>query len=393
MQLVRCLVILTVAIPTAALADGVGDWTVSPWQAQWGDWSASLGGLAGGSFYTAAGNEPDRQGGANLAALLYPRLETTLGNGWDIGIRGAILAYHDRLAGDVFGNRTVEKAYLFAQTPYGRFEMGQADGAGYRLSIVGPSVDDAVAINNATTTFFRDPQTGHAFIDLFRLNTAELASSNDAKFTYVSPQWLGVQLAGSYTPYDAHGGLPFISRGHTDSNRQTNIFEGAATHSGDAGALSYEFYAAFATAHVDMRTPGHDGLTDWSLGGETEVPLDEDVRLALGAAYRHSNAYAFDIGDVRSSGTTDAWHVSTTLTKGPWLAGFEFAKGEADNALTRPALDERGYEVSAGYVLNSNLQLTLGWQNLRFRRDTGVFFNGSPDVEMNAEFLHARFHV
>jgi hypothetical protein len=375
-----------------ALADDGANWNVVPARVTWGDWTASLGGLAGGSVFSASGLDSSQSTGANLSALLVPRVSDTLDNGWEMGARGAILAYHDRLAGDVFGDRTVEKAYLFLQTAYGRFEAGQADGAGYRLSVTGPSVDDAVAIDNAGTTFFRDPATGRAFIDQFRIETAELASSNDAKFTYLSPQWFGVQLGGSYTPYDAHGGLPFLSRGQGGIDRQTNILEGAANYSGYAGALSYAVYAALSLAHDDMRTPGHNDLTDWSVGGEADYSLS-DMKLALGAAWRQSNAYAFDIRDAQVSGQTNAWHVSTTLTRGPWIAGFEYAKGDADNDVSRPALDERGYEASLGYVINSNLQLTLGWQGLRFRRATETFFNGSSTADLNAEFLHLRFHV
>jgi hypothetical protein len=37
--------------------------------------------------------------------------------------------------------------------------------------------------------------------------------------------------------------------------------------------------------------------------------------------------------------------------------------------------------------------LTLGWQGLRFRRATETFFNGSSTADLNAEFLHLRFHV
>jgi hypothetical protein len=375
-----------------ALAEDLTDWSVAPAHVSWGDWTATLGGLASGSAFATSGLGSGRDAGANFSAFLYPRISETLDNGWEAGVRSTILAYHDRLAGDVYGDRTFEKAYLFLQTAYGRFEAGQADGAAYRLSVTGPSVDEVVAIDNAGTTFFRDPSTGRAVIDQFRIETADLASSNDAKFTYLSPQWFGLQLGGSYTPYDARGGLPFISRGAGGAGRQTNIFEGAANYSGYAGELSYGLYAALSLGHDDMRTPGHDNLVDWSVGGEGDYSFDA-FKFALGAAFRQSNAYAFDIRDVRDSGETNAWHVSTTLTKGPWIAGFEVAKGEADNAVARAALDERGFEASLGYVLNSNLQLTLGWQGLRFRRNTGVFFNGSSAVDLNAEFLHLRFHV
>jgi hypothetical protein len=375
-----------------ASADGLTDWNISPPETEWGDWSASLGGLAGGSLFTATKPGDGQEAGASLSALFLPRLQRTLDNGWDIGARGAILAYHDRLAGDVYGNRTFEKGYLFAQTPYGRFEAGQDDGAGYRLSVTGPSVDEATAIDNASTTFFRDPASGEAFINVFRLRTPVFATSNDAKFTYVSPRWFGIELAGSYTPYDAHGGLPFISRGEGGFDRQRNILEAAANYEGDFGDVAYELYAGAAYGQDARRTPGHANLTDWGFGGEADDTL-MGIKFALGGAYRQSNAYTFDIADARSSGSTRAWRISTTATMGPWIAGFEYAGGQADEAFPSPGLQEHGFGLSLGYVLNSNLQLTAGWQNLQFRRDTGLFSNGAPDADLNAGFLHLRLHV
>ncbi|HKD21104.1 MAG TPA: porin [Rhizomicrobium sp.] len=375
-----------------AMADGLTDWSLSPPEIEWDGWTASLGGLAGGSAFTATKPGEGQQAGASLSALLLPRVQRTLDNGWEIGARGAILAYHDDLAGDIYGNRTFEKGYLFAQTPYGRFEAGQNDGAASRLAVTGPSVDAAVAIDNASTTFFRDPATGEAFINVFRLRTPVFATSNDAKFTYVSPRLFGIEVAGSYTPYDAHGGLPFISRGAGGLDRQRNILEAAADYAGDLGDVSYEFYAGAAYGFDASRTPGHANLKDWGFGGEADDTLG-GIKFALGGAYRQSNAYTFDIADARSSGTTRSWRASTTATMGPWIAGFEYAGGQADEALPSPGLQEHGYGVSLGYVLNSNLQLTAGWQQLQFRRDTGLFSTGAPNADLNAGFLYLRLHV
>ncbi len=381
--------VLAMAAARPALAGDLTDWSLTPIAFEGSGWTASLGGLAGGTAYAASGLGPSETAGASLSVLLFPHLERTLDNGWEIGMRGAVLTYHDRLAGDIYGDRAFEKAYLFAQTQYGRLELGQSDGAAYRLSVTGPSVDDAIAIDSASTTFFRDPSTGRALIDMFRLQTAVFASANDAKFTYISPQWFGIQLGGSYTPYDSHGGLPFVSRGHGGAR---NILEGAANYSGYAGSLSYGFYAGLALAHDDSRMPGHGDLVDWGFGGEADTTL-EDVKFALGGAFRRSNAYAFDVADPRASANSRAWRLSTTATKGPWIAGFEYAAGKADDAAARPAFDERGFEASLGYVVNSNLQLTAGWQTLRFRRDRGAFFNGGSSIDVDAEFLHLKFHV
>lgn len=388
----RMLVLACVGLLEAspAYAFDLSDWSVSPANFDWGDWTASLGGNAGAAASAAGGGVQSDD--ASLAVLLLPRLERDLDNGWQVGARGAVLAYRDRLAGDVYGDRTFEKDSLFVQTPYGRFETGQQDGAAYRLAVIGPSVDAQTAIDDAATTFFRDPATGRALIDIFRVETAELATANDAKFTYVSPRLFGVQLGGSYTPYDAHGGLPFISRGMTDADRQTNMLESAANYAGNFGTASVALYAGAVLGHEAARTAGHGNLVDWSIGGEADWMLDE-VKLAFGGGYRRTNAYTFDVGDTRTDGRTDAWRLGATTTKGPWIAGVEYASGVADRADIRPGLDQQGYETSVGYVVNSNLQLTLGWQELRYRRDIGTFFNGSPAATLNAVFLRLGFHV
>jgi len=378
------------ALALPASAEGLAGWNLAPPEFVWEDWTGSLGGQAGGTVFAPSG--PSQAAGASLAAQLYPHLERTLDNGWEIGFHGAILASHDRLAGDPYGDRTFEKVWLFAQTPYGRFEMGENDGAAYRIGVTGPSIDGAVALDGATTSFFRDPATGRALIDRFRLQSAVFATGNNAKFSYTSPRWHGLELASSYTPYDAHGGLPFVSRGEGGSDRQTNILEGAASYEGSLGTLSYALSAGAAHGQDDVRSAGHDGLRDWGFGGNADDNF-AGVKFSLGGAYRQSNAYAFDIADARASGETRSWRFSTTATRGPWIAGVEYASGTTDAAPPQSGLHEHGVEASLGYVMNSNLQVTTGWQRLDLDRDMGVFFNGAPSLHLNAAFLHLKFHV
>ena len=226
-----------------AAAEGLTAWSVAPLETQGDDWTAALGGVAGGTVSAASG--PAERAAASLSLLLQPRAETTLDNGWEVGLRGAVLAYHDRLAGDLYGDRSFEKSFVYVQTPYGRFEAGEDDGAAFRLGANAPSIDPATAIDGATTTFFHDPRSGRALIDMFRLQSAVFATGNDAKFTYVSPRWHGLEAAGSIAPYDAHGGLPFVSRG---ADRQTAIVEAGANYQDRLGSLSYTLSAGGARA-------------------------------------------------------------------------------------------------------------------------------------------------
>ncbi|MGD0191557.1 MAG: porin [Rhizomicrobium sp.] len=378
--------------PCPAQAADLIDWNVSPLSAQMGDWSATLGGTASAAGYVTTQQGDIGRGGITGAALATGKLGTQFDNGWDFAIAVAILPWHDTLSGDNYGDRFFEKDYVSLQTPFGRVEIGQQDGAAYRLSTVGPKVDDAVAIDEGTVTFFRNPLTGEAFADLFRLRTGEFATENFAKASYYSPRLFGIQLAGSVTPYQARDGLPFLSRGPASADRQIDMLEAGANDEQNIGAASLVTYAGVALAHDDRRTPGHGDLLDYAAGAAFDVDV-ADAKLSFGGGYRQSNAYAFDIDEAFRTGATRSARLSATVTKGPWIAGFEVSDGIAGREQNLPRLHETGFEPSIAYVVNSNLQLTLGWQHLDFGRDTGDFYNRKPDVSMQAVFLHMQFHV
>jgi hypothetical protein len=46
-----------------------------------------------------------------------------------------------------------------------------------------------------------------------------------------------------------------------------------------------------------------------------------------------------------------------------------------------------------GYTLNTNMALTLGWQQWNYATAPGVFYNGSPHIKMDAGYLHLNFHI
>jgi hypothetical protein len=196
------------------------------------------------------------------------------------------------------------------------------------------------------------------------------------------------------------------------ANRQESIWEAAASYSDYFGPVSLGVYGGIALAHANAatKTAGHAGLTEWGLGSEIDYNLNDDVKLAIGGAYRQSNAYAFDLNDVLASGETSSAHLSATLSDGPWIVGGEYGDGTADRAVVSPCpspptgacpalvlllpdLGVRGYSASVGYVFNSNWQASLGWQQLNYSRDSGAFYNGALRIRMDAVFLHLRLHV
>jgi len=329
---------------------------------------------------------------ASGAATLTAALQRDYDSGLTLALKGAFEVYHDRLSGDNYGDDFVQKVYAAAQTGLGRVEVGMTDGAAYALAVTGPVVDDETTLDNANATFFRDPSTGRAFVNVFALNSAVESSLNYAKISYYTPRLFGVQLAASYTPSEGKDVIPFLSSGPHAPNRQESIWEAAVSYSGYIGPVSLGVYGGAAFAHADgaAKTAGHEGLTEWSLGSEIDYNLNDDVKLAIGGAYRRSNAYAFDINDVLADGETSSAHLSATVSYGPWIAGGEYGEGTAEGT---PKLGVRGVSASVGYVFNANLQATLGWQQLRYNRDSGAFYNGEPRIRMDAVFLHLRLHV
>ena len=384
--LASVLLALSFAAPARA------DWTVSPLKTEADGWTFRLGGNANLTGYTAHQSGGMGRTSATASAFLDPRLEKLFSNGWQAGIRATLNLYHDELSGDRYGNDVFQKVYLFVQTPYGRVEIGQQDGAAYKMAVTGPVVADDTAIDNGNIAFFRDPATGTGFDRNFDIVSAVFATQNAAKISYYSPRLLGIRVGASYTPHMAKDVLPFVSAGPHVADRQDNLFEGAVNYTGFFGRTSLGAYAGFAVGHNAQRTAGHDDLFDWGLGGEADYNFG-GATLAVGAAWRETNGYAFNTGAAFKTGTTHAAHVSTKLTTGPWLFGLEYSTGTADAEAAMPKLDFTGYEASLGYVINSNLQLSAGWQNERFTRSTGVFYTGTPKANMNAGFLTLHIHV
>jgi hypothetical protein len=388
-------VLLAASAGSAAALD-IGDWNVAPYETTlWDGIQLKLRATAYGSAYTA--EQPGAAGlagsGVTGAAVGAATIERDYDSGLVLALKSSFQLYRDDLSVDNYGGDFVEKVYASVQTGLGRIELGNADGAAFVLSETGPVVESDISIDNTNASFFRDPSTGTAFINVFALNSATEASLNYAKISYYTPRLFGVQLGASFTPSEGKDVVPFLDGGPDLPDRQKNIWEGAISYSDYVGPVSVGFSGGIALAHDDRKTPGHAGLTDWSLGTRFEYSLSDDVKLALGGAYRRSNAYAFDIGSVFASGETVSSHASATISTGSWIFGAELGEGAADGRLGSPDLSVHGASATVGYVLNSNMQLDAGWEHFTYKRDTGVFYNGLPKVTMDAVFLHLQFQI
>jgi hypothetical protein len=386
---------LALCLPAAANA-AWDDWSIQPLRGSLGELEYTVGGQVNGTVFSA--NQPgtfDKSGGTG-AATLYTSIDRNYDSGLALSLKGQFELFHDKLSGDNYGSDLVAKLYGTAQTGLGRIDVGVADGAAYVLSITGPVVNPEVTVDNPNATFFRDPSAGGAaFINVFALNSAVESSLNYAKVSYYTPRVFGLQIGMSFTPGEGKQVLPFLNIGPNVPDRQTNIWEIAANYSDTFDAFTVSAYAGLSMAHDDNRTAGHEGLTVFAFGTEVDWAINDDVKLAVGGAYRQANTYTFNIYSALNTGRTESMHASTVLSYGSWSVGAEFGHGNADGSvgLGLPTLSTHAYLIDTAYAVNANLQITAGWQKLHYSQNGALFYNALPRIEMDAVFLHGVINI
>jgi hypothetical protein len=367
------------------LAAPVQAQTLAPPSGPVGDAELRLAGDASGALF-----QPDQPGwtGAQVSGVLraMPQLRRDYDSGLSLSLNGTFAAA-DPLSRGRYDGDVIERLAGAARTGLGTLEIGLTDGAGYALAVTGPRVDPGVSLDDPRTSFYRDPVTHRAVIDMFALRTEVGASSNYAKFAYTSPALFGFQLALSFTPTEGKQ-LPFLNAGPHLPGRQADILEGALRYEDEIGPVSLSAYGALAEGRGEHKLPGQEGVSDLGTGLNADYPLDEETTVSLGGAFRQSNAYGFHINQTWQAGTTRVGHISGGVTHNAWSVGLEYGTGAADAVATLPRLGLNGWEASLGYKISDSISVSSGWQHLAYSRSAGVFFNGAPQLKLEAVFLH-----
>ncbi len=344
-----------------------------------------LAGEAGGALFDP--RQPGREGvQASGALLLMPQIRRDYDSGLSLGLVSTF-ALADPLSRGRYDGDAIERLAATARTGLGRIEVGLTDGAGYGLAVTGPRVDPGVSLDDPRTSFFRDPATKRAVTDMFALRTPVGASSNYAKIVYTSPSLFGAQLALSFTPSEGKQ-VPFLNAGPHVPGRQVEFWEAALRYETDVGPVSLSAYGAVAEGRAEHKLPGQEGVSDLGAGLRADYPVSDEITMSLGGAYRQSNAHGFDVNQSWQAGTTRIGHVSAALTGGQWMGAIEYGSGTADAVAGLPRLGLTGLEASVGYRLSDSIQVSTGWQHLGYSRGSGQFFNGAPQLKLNAVFLH-----
>jgi hypothetical protein len=372
--------VLAASAQTAALAQ-----VFRPLSAPLGDAQLQLSGEAGGALFNP--NQPGWSGAqASGDVRLMPQIRRDYDSGLGLDLGGTFAA-EDPLSRGRYDGDVIERMAGEARTGLGKIEIGITDGAGYDLAVSGPKVDPGVSLDDPRTSFYRDPGSHRAVTDIFALRTEVGASSNDAKFAYTSPEVFGLQVGLSFTPTEAKE-LPFLNAGPHLPGRQADIWEGAVRYETDLGPASLSAYGAFAEGRAEHKLPGQEGVSDLGAGVKADYPVNDDITLSLGGSYRQSNAHAFNVNESFVTGTTRAGYASTAISYKDWMAGLEYSNGIADQVAGAPRLAQNGLEASLGYSVSSSASISSGWQHLTYSRGSGTFFNGLPQLKLDAFYLH-----
>jgi hypothetical protein len=357
-----------------------------------GPYDLRIGGFAHGAGFTATQSagpfRPDgyEESGFTGQARAELRLQRIYDSGLIVGAQSRVLIVREELSGDNYGNDTLEKFYLYMQTGLGRVELGQQDGAAYTIGVTPPTVDDHVSLENPDSVFFRDPVTKRAFNEFAREITVVASSSNLFKVSYLTPRLFGAQIGLSYTPSPLKAPLPLLANPSNAPDVQASIVEVVGAYTTRISDVAVGLSAAYAHGALRNPTPGHGDIYDAALGVQFAYDIDE-VRLSGGAAYRVSNGYGFSPGAALDGRASQRLHTSLMLSTGPWRVGAEYSRGDLDGLGALPNVNVSGYQLSAGFAVNANMQISAGWQWYDYDRSFGSFYNGARMIDMNAGFV------
>jgi opacity protein-like surface antigen len=152
--------------------------------------------------------------------------------------------------------------------------------------------------------------------------------------------------------------------------------------------VSLSAYGALAEGRAEHKLVGQEGVSDLGAGLRADYPVTDEIGVSLGGSYRQSNAHGFNVNQAWQAGTTRAGHLSAAITDNRWTAGLEYGNGVADAVARLPRLGLNGLEASLGYRISDSIAVSTGWQHQSYSRGNGVFFNGAPQLKLDATYLH-----
>lgn len=263
-----------------------------------------------------------------------------------------------------------DEANIFLEGSFGRFELGDQDGAGSELVVMAPFVGigqvrgSYVDFVPAADRGYRASETG-ADTYLKALDTLDAT-----KITYYTPVISGFQAGVSYAP----------ERDSAEDGEDVQFLNNAGNHK-DAYELGLAYKGEFSGVSVRVGGQyngasakdgsGREDISAWGLGAQLGYN-----GFTFGGGYKSDGDSAQPVG-VANDDTT-GWNMGLTYAAGAWSVGASYAVVDFDEAATPFEVtgatgaggDYTAYGIGAGYKVAPGL--TVGADLVFFDRDRVV---------------------
>jgi len=281
---------------------------------------------------------------------------------------------------DAGSSTVLNQAWIYADSPVGRLQVGQQDGAARVLGLRPPSVSGSVRVDNPEVFLLGYPcqmfcsSRAQEPGSIFSPNGMQLRSdihSSDVwlKLAYYSPRIVGFQFGVSYTPDGSRNLGEFFGSGGNRPNKQSNVFDFALNYIGTFGAVDLGASAGYVTGKNEFNdSPGFfTDVHDW--GGGINLGYRQ---WSAGASYRRTNVAgggpvlhgAFTSNVIRGNDTT-IWSAGVKYETGPWAFGLDYITSSEQIPFLANQ-DGKGMEAAIGYTLDEHIRFTGGYQRFEF---------------------------
>jgi outer membrane protein OmpU len=273
-----------------------------------------------------------------------------------------------------------DEASIYVGGQWGRFELGDFDGAADTLKIYAPLVGieqidgdygDFLGVDSAvspvsTLTFGSQPAFG-----------IHIPNSGDAtKVMYLTPRFAGFQAGISYTPESDSQAQNVVAFENTSTYE--DWIEGGVNYTGEFSGFSVALGATVSSASGrDLGTRLED-FTAWNVGAQVGFG-----GFLLGGGY--VDADDFNVPTGATGVDQSVWHAGLTYTAGPVAVGASYMDAEGyKGAGGTYASDYKAYGLGAAYTIAPGLvvQSDLMWidEEVRATPNAGPTFSNEGYV-------------
>ena len=275
--------------------------------------------------------------------------ESTLDNGITFGFQ--VEAEVD--SGD--DSNTIEESYIYLSGSWGRVNLGSENGAAYLLQVAAPSADSNIDgirqyINPVNYANLGNGAAALGALNGFAGGTPAGTTDNDGfdydndvtgvaeKITYLSPNYAGFQVGGSYTTdLGDNGSATNITSGFGSDAAGTGndeAWEIAARYEGAASNVGYALGAGYTDA---------DNVEEWNVGADLDVGP-----FGIGVVYTEGDTGAAARSD------SETFVVGVDYATGPFKFGASYFTQD-DEAVGATDLETDRYTAGVIYTAGPGL--------------------------------------